>query len=214
MHPYNFYKCLRVGPRDNKFGLRRNKRVRKGLSRQKEVEKYGENIFKTEARKTRNMDRDYGIDLRLKKHLGCRKRCRPQLRWEDCPKRGRRRSEVERKGQQQRPVEQIAKVAVEQSDQPHPYKRETRGRRFLETIVIHGEKEEASSYRNENVEMDVRAAFPEKQNWEIFLPSNTLIMEAPSAYRESNMHQSMTLCVTCPTKVLVYFVLKHVFKHY
>ena len=35
---------------------------------------------------------------------------------------------MERKGQQQGPVEKITKVAVHRSDQPHPYKKETRGR--------------------------------------------------------------------------------------
>ena len=50
-----------------------------------------------------------------KEQEGCRKRGRPQLRWEDCVKRsekGRGGRKVERKGQEQGAMVKITKVGV------------------------------------------------------------------------------------------------------
>ena len=73
-----------------------------------------------------------------KKQEGCRKRGRPQLKWEDCARSEKRIGgrKVERKGQQQRSMETNYKsshTAEWQLDQPYPYKRETRGRIYIAT---------------------------------------------------------------------------------
>ena len=61
-----------------------------------------------------------------KKQEGCRKRGRPQLRWEDCKKRDLRMAEEEDMWREEASntgaMGKIAKVAGVKTDQPHLYR--------------------------------------------------------------------------------------------